>query len=88
MYGISLSLKTTITGDIQIEITGAAFLLRKIVLMSGLAIRGVEGREGLLLLLLEETVNVFSLQMPACVCVCVCVCVCIRVCVREVLEGA
>lgn len=59
MYGIRISLKTTITGDIQIEITeNAFFLLRKIVLMSGLAICGVEGREGLEPVL-EETVKVF-----------------------------
>lgn len=56
MYEIKLRLKTTITGDIQIEIIGGAVLLRKIVLMSGLSIRRVEGREGL-----EETVKVFSL---------------------------
>jgi len=29
MYGISLSLKTTITGDIQIEIIGAAFCVEE-----------------------------------------------------------
>lgn len=29
MYGIRLSLKTTITGDIQIEITGAAFFVEE-----------------------------------------------------------
>lgn len=40
------------------------FLLRKIVLMSSLAICGVEGREGLVPLL-EETVKVFS--PPVCV---------------------
>lgn len=34
--------------------------------MSGLAIRGVEGREGLVLVL-EETVKVFSLQVCVCV---------------------
>lgn len=43
-------LKTTITGDIQIEIIGGAFSVGKIVLMSGLAIRGQ-----------EETAEVFSL---------------------------
>lgn len=29
MYGIKLSLKTTITGDIQIEIIGAAFFVEE-----------------------------------------------------------
>lgn len=36
--------------------------------MSGLAIRWVEGREGLVLVL-EETVKVFSLQVCVCICV-------------------
>lgn len=84
MYGIRLSLKTTITGDIQIEIIGEAFLLRKIVLMSGLAIGGVEGREGLVLVL-EETVKVFSLQVCVWRCVCwgginSCTCCCGALC--------
>lgn len=35
--------------------------------MSGLAIRGVEGREGLVLVL-EETVKVFSLQVCVYIC--------------------
>lgn len=65
MYGIKLLLKTTITGDIQIEIIGVAFLLRKIVLMSGLAIHRVEGREGLVLVS-EENVKVFSLWVCVC----------------------
>lgn len=45
MYGIRLGLKTTITGDTQIEIIGAPFILcRKIVVMSSLAIGGVGAR--------------------------------------------
>lgn len=57
-------LKTTITGDIQIEIIGGAFFVGKIVLMSGLAIRGQ-----------EETAKVFSLAVRvhvvnSCTCCC------------------
>lgn len=56
MYEIKFALHITITGDIQIEIIGATFLLRKIVLMSCLEICGVVSGEPVL----DDTVTIFS----------------------------
>lgn len=68
MYGIRLRLKTTITGDLQDEIIGAAFVFGKIVLMSSLAICGVEEREGWCW---RRLGSLFSSRVCVCVCVAV-----------------